>query len=167
MSKVKKAWFCQNCGAESSKWLGRCPSCGEWNTFAEEIISAPGRQEAHTTAAKAVPIGEISTAQQERIFLNNAEMERILGGGLVPGSVVLLGGEPGIGKSTLSLQIPLHAPDLRTLYVSGEESARQIRMRAQRLLGGKWKKCQTTAWYCARQCWKIFWNRPTPSNLRY
>ncbi|NLH24401.1 MAG: DNA repair protein RadA [Bacteroidales bacterium] len=137
MSKVKKAWFCQNCGAESTKWLGRCPSCGEWNTFAEEIISAPGRQEVLTTAAKAVPIGEISTAQQERISLNNSEMERILGGGLVPGSVVLLGGEPGIGKSTLSLQIPLHAPELRTLYVSGEESARQIRMRAQRLLGGK------------------------------
>ncbi|MBP7709174.1 MAG: DNA repair protein RadA [Bacteroidales bacterium] len=137
MSKVKKAWFCQNCGAESSKWLGRCPSCGEWNTFAEEIISAPGRQETLTPAAKAVPIGEISTAQQERISLNNTELERILGGGLVPGSVVLLGGEPGIGKSTLSLQIPLHAPHLLTLYVSGEESARQIRMRAQRLLGGK------------------------------
>ncbi|HOR12003.1 MAG TPA: DNA repair protein RadA, partial [Bacteroidales bacterium] len=137
MSKVKKAWFCQNCGAESAKWLGRCPSCGEWNTFTEEIIGSPGRQEIFTTAAKAVPIGEISMAQQERISLNNTELERILGGGLVPGSVVLLGGEPGIGKSTLSLQIPLQAPDLRTLYVSGEESARQIRMRAQRLLGGK------------------------------
>jgi DNA repair protein RadA/Sms len=139
MGKVKKAWFCSNCGAESAKWLGRCPSCGEWNTFAEEIIQAPsaagGRSSGTrvSTGARAVPIGEISTQDQERISLHNDELDRLLGGGLVPGSVILIGGEPGIGKSTLSLQIPLHAPHLLTLYVSGEESARQIRMRAQRL----------------------------------
>ena len=139
MGKVKKAWFCSNCGAESAKWLGRCPSCGEWNTFAEEIIQAPtsaGSRSSGTrvsTGARAVPIGEISTQDQERISLHNDELDRLLGGGLVPGSVILIGGEPGIGKSTLSLQIPLHAPHLLTLYVSGEESARQIRMRAQRL----------------------------------
>ena len=134
MSKVKKAWFCQNCGAESSKWLGRCPSCGAWNTYVEEIISTtPQKTGSLSSVAGAVPIGEISMASQERIQLNNNELDRILGGGLVPGSLVLLGGEPGIGKSTLSLQIPLHSPHLKTLYVSGEESARQIRMRAERL----------------------------------
>ncbi|MFY9116870.1 MAG: DNA repair protein RadA [Bacteroidales bacterium] len=142
MAKVKKAWFCTECGAESAKWLGRCPSCGEWNTYVEEIIQAPaaaGGKSSGTraaTGARAVPVGEISTQEQERIFLNNAELDRLLGGGLVPGSVVLIGGEPGIGKSTLSLQIPLHAPHLLTLYVSGEESARQIRMRAERLMPG-------------------------------
>lgn len=134
MSKVKKAWFCQNCGAESSKWLGRCPSCGAWNTYVEEIISTtPQKTGSLSSVAGAVPIGEISMASRERIQLNNNELDRILGGGLVPGSLVLLGGEPGIGKSTLSLQIPLHLPHLKTLYVSGEESARQIRMRAERL----------------------------------
>ncbi len=134
MSKVKKAWFCQNCGAESSKWLGRCPSCGAWNTYVEEVVRTsvdkPGKI---TSQVGAVPIGEISMARQERILLNNNELDRILGGGLVPGSLVLIGGEPGIGKSTLSLQIPLHSPHLKTLYVSGEESARQIRMRSERL----------------------------------
>ncbi|MCZ2416222.1 MAG: hypothetical protein LC132_01540 [Burkholderiales bacterium] len=166
MSKVKKAWFCQNCGAESSKWLGRCPSCGEWNTFAEEIISAPGRQETLTPAAKAVPIGEISTAQQERISLNNTELERILGGGLVPGSVVLLGGEPGIGKSTLSLQIPLHAPHCSRYMCQG----RNRPARSGCALKGSWagrtrKKCRTIAWCCARPCWKTSWNRRTLSSL--
>ncbi|NLA16313.1 MAG: DNA repair protein RadA, partial [Bacteroidales bacterium] len=139
MGKVKKAWFCNNCGTESAKWLGRCPSCGEWNTFVEEIIQAPPTAGSRSTGAKvstgarAIPVGQISTQDQERISLHNAELDRLLGGGLVPGSVILIGGEPGIGKSTLSLQIPLHAPHLLTLYVSGEESARQIRMRAERL----------------------------------
>ncbi|HHV40002.1 MAG TPA: DNA repair protein RadA [Bacteroidales bacterium] len=138
MAKVKKAWFCNNCGAESAKWLGRCPSCGEWNTYVEEIIqssSAKGKSGGTrvSTGARAIPVGQISTQDQERISLHNQELDRLLGGGLVPGSVILIGGEPGIGKSTLSLQIPLHAPHLLTLYVSGEESARQIRMRAERL----------------------------------
>lgn len=138
MAKVKKAWFCNNCGAESAKWLGRCPSCGEWNTYVEEIIqssSAKGKSGGTrvSTGARAIPVGEISTQDQERISLHNEELDRLLGGGLVPGSVILIGGEPGIGKSTLSLQIPLHAPHLLTLYVSGEESTRQIRMRAERL----------------------------------
>ncbi|MDY0173865.1 MAG: DNA repair protein RadA [Bacteroidales bacterium] len=138
MAKVKKAWFCNNCGAESAKWLGRCPSCGEWNTYVEEIIqssSVKGKSGGTrvSTGARAIPVGEISTQDQERISLHNEELDRLLGGGLVPGSVILIGGEPGIGKSTLSLQIPLHAPHLLTLYVSGEESARQIRMRAERL----------------------------------
>jgi DNA repair protein RadA/Sms len=136
MSKVKRAWFCQHCGAESPKWLGRCPSCGQWNTYVEEIIS--GNEKENLPARNATPLrfGEIRLEEQERLSLNNGEMDRVLGGGLVKGSLVLIGGEPGIGKSTLSLQIPLNNPGLNTLYVSGEESARQIKLRAERLSPG-------------------------------
>ena len=138
MSKVKKAWFCQECGYESAKWLGRCSSCGAWNSMIEEVLAKepelPHQAGAFTEQrAVPVPLSEVTFSQEARISLNNAEVERLLGGGLVEGSVVLLGGEPGIGKSTLSLQIPLHCPHLKTLYVSGEESARQIKMRANRL----------------------------------
>ena len=137
MAKVKTAYFCRNCGYEASKWLGRCPACGEWNTFAEEILQkesgAPSAALAKMPATRPMPIGEIEEQHHRRIDLGNGEMNRVLGGGLVRGSLVLLGGEPGIGKSTLSLQIALGTPGLKTLYVSGEESPQQIKMRAQRL----------------------------------
>ena len=137
MVKVKKAYFCRECGYEAPKWMGRCPSCGEWNTFTEEIISKPATASAAVVASapQAPPqrVSEIQRATHQRLDLCNSEVNRVLGGGLVPGSLVLLGGEPGIGKSTLSLQLALTAHSLRTLYVSGEESAEQIGMRAERL----------------------------------
>ena len=137
MAKVKKAYFCRECGYEAPKWMGRCPSCGEWNTFTEEIISKPATASAAVVASapQAPPqrVSEIQRATHQRLDLCNSEVNRVLGGGLVPGSLVLLGGEPGIGKSTLSLQLALTAHSLRTLYVSGEESAEQIGMRAERL----------------------------------
>jgi DNA repair protein RadA/Sms len=136
MSKIKRAWFCQHCGAESPKWLGRCPSCGQWNTYVEEIISGNEKENLPVRNATPLRFGEIRLEEQERLSLNNGEMDRVLGGGLVKGSLVLIGGEPGIGKSTLSLQIPLNNPGLNTLYVSGEESARQIKLRAERLSSG-------------------------------
>lgn len=140
MVKTKSVWFCTSCGNESPKWMGRCPACGEWNTMVEETV-ATGK--AARNAAVEVPGGgqkpmllsEIDSTQENRISLNNSEVDRILGGGLVEGSLVLIGGEPGIGKSTLSLQIPLGCPALRTLYVTGEESAKQVKLRASRLGG--------------------------------
>ena len=139
MSKVKKAWFCQECGYESAKWLGRCSACGAWNSMIEEVLAKeaelPHQAGAFTgQRSQPIPLPEVTFSQEARISLNNEEVDRLLGGGLVEGSLVLLGGEPGIGKSTLSLQIPLHCPHLKTLYVSGEESARQIKLRANRLL---------------------------------
>ena len=137
MAKVKKAYFCRECGFEAPKWLGRCPSCGEWNTFTEEIIAKSNNSSAATTASipSAPPqrVSEIERSTHKRLDLHNAEVNRVLGGGLVSGSLILLGGEPGIGKSTLSLQIALTNHSLKTLYVSGEESAEQIGMRAERL----------------------------------
>ena len=138
MAKVKKAYFCKNCGFEAPKWLGRCPSCGEWNTFTEEIIARESSSPASALAG-ALPasrpqrVRDIRESDHRRIDLGNSEVNRVLGGGLVPGSLVLLGGEPGIGKSTLSLQLALAANSLKTLYVSGEESAEQIKMRATRI----------------------------------
>ncbi|MBR4996172.1 MAG: DNA repair protein RadA [Alistipes sp.] len=137
MAKVKKAYFCRECGFEAPKWLGRCPSCGEWNTFAEEVIAKPASASAAVgVATPTTPpqrVSEIERSSHRRLDLNNSEVNRVLGGGLVPGSLILLGGEPGIGKSTLSLQLALSNHSLRTLYVSGEESAEQIGMRAERL----------------------------------
>ena len=138
MAKVKKAYFCKSCGFEAPKWLGRCPSCGEWNTFAEEVVAkAPSSLSAAVAAnAPQTPpqrVRDIERSSHRRLDLHNAEVNRGLGGGLVPGSLVLLGGEPGIGKSTLSLQLALTNHSLRTLYVSGEESAEQIGMRAERI----------------------------------
>ncbi|MBQ5513600.1 MAG: AAA family ATPase, partial [Bacteroidales bacterium] len=139
MKKPTTTYICQQCGATSPKWLGKCPSCGNWNTYTEEIVqtntrfsgggvSASGR----AAIAKPLPISEIATTEATRIDTNNNEFNRVLGGGIVPGSVTLIGGEPGIGKSTLSLQIALNIPQ-KTLYVSGEESASQIKLRADRL----------------------------------
>ncbi|MDR0953952.1 MAG: DNA repair protein RadA [Rikenellaceae bacterium] len=137
MAKIKKAYFCSACGAESPKWVGRCNACGEWNTIVEEVVARETKNTAtfrpHDQRNTPLPVREIRQQAIERIDLHNGEMNRVLGGGLVPGSLVLLGGEPGIGKSTLSLQIALHAPGIKTLYVSGEESAQQIKLRAERL----------------------------------
>ena len=137
MAKVKKAYFCRECGFEAPKWLGKCPACGEWNSFTEEVISKNTSSSASIAATMpAAPpqrVTEIEHATYQRLDLHNSEMNRVLGGGLVPGSLILLGGEPGIGKSTLSLQLALSNHSLKTLYVSGEESVEQIGMRAKRL----------------------------------
>ena len=136
MTKSKKVWFCGNCGYESAKWLGRCPSCGEWNTMVEENVSPSSGASPFSgvpSKAQPLPLTEIENSGEERIVLGLDEFDRVLGGGLVKGSLVLIGGEPGIGKSTLSLQIPLACSHLKTLYVSGEESARQIKLRGDRL----------------------------------
>ena len=138
--KTKTVWFCKSCGNENSKWMGRCPACGEWNTMVEETVATgkkAGVQSLSVPGAgnKPMPLSEIDSNRENRISLNNAEVDRILGGGLVEGSLVLIGGEPGIGKSTLSLQIPLNCPSLKTLYVTGEESARQVKLRAARIGG--------------------------------
>ena len=141
MAKVKKAFFCNNCGYESAKWLGQCPSCGQWNTMVEEVVQkgdGPTSKSATFSpqSARPVKLSEIKgDMAEERLLLSAGEFDRVLGGGIVKGSLVLIGGEPGIGKSTLSLQIPLFCDGLRTLYVSGEESTRQIKMRADRLGG--------------------------------
>ena len=142
MAKDKTAYVCSNCGQESPKWVGKCPSCGQWNTFKEIKIAADTKQKQASAAAsaghalrnnKVLRLHEISSHDDPRIDMHDAEFNRVLGGGLVPGSIVLLGGEPGIGKSTLSLQTMLNMPEKRILYVSGEESAHQLKMRAERL----------------------------------
>ena len=140
MAKTAKTlWYCTSCGNESPKWMGRCPACGEWNTMVEAPAETRkgGRAATGTAHAASKPrrLNEIDSSENARLMLGMGELDRLLGGGIVPGSLVLIGGEPGIGKSTLSLQIPLHCKDIRTLYVSGEESARQVKMRAERLGG--------------------------------
>jgi DNA repair protein RadA/Sms len=144
MAKIKSAYFCQNCGYETPKWLGKCPSCNEWNTFVEEIIekNIPTVVAFSSTTRNARPQTLQSIEQQEqprRPLLDN-ELNRVLGGGLVPGSLILFGGEPGIGKSTLLLQVAIEQNDLKVLYVSGEESEQQIKMRAERI-GVKNQSC--------------------------
>jgi len=140
-NKPKSVWYCSACGNESPKWMGRCPACGEWNTMVE-APSEPRKGKAVPSGAERKPrhLGEIDFSAESRVSLGLEEVNRILGGGIVPGSLVLIGGEPGIGKSTLSLQIPLSCKSLRTLYVSGEESERQVKMRAARL-GGDDRDC--------------------------
>lgn len=138
MAKNKTQYFCKNCGAQSAQWIGRCPSCGEWNTFIEEVISkeeAPvkGRSHAVSVTNSPQPIDEVSLLQLPRISTTFSEFDRVLGGGIVAGSIILLGGEPGIGKSTLLLQMALNIQNVKILYVSGEESTAQLKMRAARL----------------------------------
>ncbi len=138
MAKIKRAYFCKECGHEAPKWLGKCPSCGEWNSFTEEIIAKEtsnsiASKVANIPVSKPQRIEDIEQNNYKRIDLGNSEVNRVLGGGMVPGSLILLGGEPGIGKSTLSLQLALQNSGLKTLYVSGEESAEQIKMRATRI----------------------------------
>jgi len=145
MAKIKKAFFCQNCGVQSPKWLGKCPSCNEWNTFVEEIIQSSSETKSWENKSnirnnKPLLISEINLSDEMRINSNNIELNRVLGGGIVPGSVVLIGGEPGIGKSTLMLQVALNLNNLRVLYISGEESEQQIKMRAERI-GSVNKNC--------------------------
>jgi len=137
MAKVRSAYFCQNCGYETPKWLGKCPSCAEWNTFVEEVIekNIPSVVAFSTSSRNAKPqtLQSIEKQEHERVYLKDAELNRVLGGGLVPGSLILFGGEPGIGKSTLLLQLAVAETELRVLYVSGEESEQQIKMRAERV----------------------------------
>ncbi|WP_336830373.1 DNA repair protein RadA [Sphingobacterium multivorum] len=143
MAKSKSAYFCQNCGYESPKWMGQCPSCKQWNSFVEEVVEKSSSKvpewRSSTTggsakrANKAAIIHEIVYQDELRILTPDQEFNRVLGGGIVPGSLVLIGGEPGIGKSTLMLQLALSIPQVKTLYISGEESEQQIKMRAERL----------------------------------
>ncbi len=142
-AKTKSVWFCSHCGNEYAKWMGRCPACGEWNTFVEkEVVSGKktGTMTVPGASRKPMPLKDVSTTQEDRVSLGSPEVDRLLGGGIVKGSLVLMGGEPGIGKSTLSLQLPLHRPELKTLYVTGEESVKQVKMRADRL-GGDASNC--------------------------
>ena len=153
MAKDKIAYVCSNCGQESSKWMGRCPDCGEWNTFKQIRIPADGGNSSQNSLSgadqvsalfdglpsgvgKPVKLRDISAQDDPRMDMHDAEFNRVLGGGLVPGSIVLLGGEPGIGKSTLTLQTILNMPEHHVLYVSGEESTHQIKLRADRLASG-------------------------------
>ncbi len=135
MAKIKSVWFCSDCGAESSKWAGRCPSCGAWNTMVEEKVKSRGNDglKRRADAVKPQLMSEVEATAEERIKMPSRELNRVLGGGLVAGSLVLIGGEPGIGKSTLVLQNILSIKTRRILYVSGEESASQIKMRADRI----------------------------------
>jgi DNA repair protein RadA/Sms len=141
VSKIKTAFFCTNCGHESPKWLGKCPSCQQWNCFVEEVIHkepkpASGNWKENPTGAKGskiILLNDLPAQEQERIPTGDSELDRVLGGGIVPGSLVLVAGEPGIGKSTLFLQNGLKMNALTTLYISGEESPQQIKMRADRI----------------------------------
>src|SRR5579862_3682724 len=141
MSKAKTAFFCSNCGYESAKWLGKCPSCDQWNTFIEEVIVKDSRIEElkrrsykkEIRDSRPVVLQEVSSSEEIRIKTGDAELNRVLGGGIVCGSVVLVAGEPGIGKSTLFLQIGLSLTNITVLYISGEESEQQVKMRADRL----------------------------------
>lgn len=174
MAKDKTAYVCENCGQESAKWIGKCPSCNQWNTFREIRIASDSGQQSARAAAREISVarranvvgdgiafshhhnggtiaqrlGDISTAAEPRMDMNDSELNRVLGGGMVPGSIVLLGGDPGIGKSTLTLQTIMRLKDTEVLYVSGEESAHQLRMRADRIEGASNEKvmvlCETS-----------------------
>lgn len=140
MAKSKTSYFCQNCGYEAAKWMGKCPSCSQWNTLVEEVVQKPSSKvpdwkSSHTVRRnhKANLVQEITFKEESRILTKDTELNRVLGGGIVPGSLVLIGGEPGIGKSTLMLQFALAIEPLKVLYVSGEESEQQLKMRAERI----------------------------------
>lgn len=139
MAKVKTAFFCSHCGLESPKWMGRCTACGEWNTFVEEVVKketgSRARQKSAGQGATAVPqlIHQVEATKTQRIASGSFELDRVLGGGIVPGALMLIGGEPGIGKSTLMLQVAMQMKDQKVLYISGEESDLQLNMRASRL----------------------------------
>ncbi len=140
MAKTKSAYFCQSCGFETAKWLGKCPSCNQWNTFVEEIIDKGGTNiptwkspSGTKRLSRPNKVVEIQSASEDRVSTGDLELDRVLGGGLIAGSVILIGGEPGIGKSTLMLQLALNIERKRVLYISGEESEQQIKMRAERI----------------------------------
>ncbi len=164
MAKDKIAYVCESCGQDSPKWVGKCPSCGKWNTFKEIKISNDTGSQAARSAAQSVrsslgvkssvhALKDISSHEDPRMDMNDGELNRVLGGGLVPGSIVLLGGEPGIGKSTLTLQTILNLSDRRILYVSGEESEHQLKMRANRLGKGD---CEHVLILCETSLENIF-----------
>ena len=138
MAKNKTVYLCQNCGADFPKWMGKCPACGQWGTLHEEVIreaaSAPAVKVSHADSRPQL-LSQVDSSRQMRIATGCSELDRVLGGGIVPGSVTLLGGEPGVGKSTLVLQTILQMPDKKVLYVSGEESLQQIKLRADRIQG--------------------------------
>ncbi len=175
MAKDKIAYVCSHCGQESAKWIGKCPSCGQWNTFKEIRIAADTGTQAAKNAgmgmrhggaatmfgnvrseggAAPVRLRDIPTQDEPRIDTHDSELNRVLGGGIVPGSIILLGGEPGIGKSTLTLQTILRVPERKVLYVSGEESAHQIKLRADRLAGGQY--ADNVSILCETSLEKIF-----------
>ena len=175
MAKDKIAYVCSHCGQESAKWIGKCPSCGQWNTFKEIRIAADTGTQAAKNAgmsmrhggaatmfgnvrseggAAPVRLRDISVHDEPRIDTHDNELNRVLGGGIVPGSIILLGGEPGIGKSTLTLQTILRVPERKVLYVSGEESAHQIKLRADRLSGGQY--ADNVSILCETSLEKIF-----------
>jgi DNA repair protein RadA/Sms len=143
MSKIKTTYFCQNCGAQSGKWIGKCPSCNEWNTYVEEVVQKETKnsrlqvfsshKNTKTESNKPILLQDVGLQDFPRIAVPGKELSRVLGGGIVPGSLILFGGEPGIGKSTLMLQLALRLKNLKILYVSGEESEQQIKMRAERI----------------------------------
>lgn len=138
MAKVKSVFVCKNCGNDSPKWIGKCPICGEWNSYVEEVIAKDTKQRTTSHSfdlpkAKPMLLKDVETGEEPRLDLKDGELNRVLGGGLVQGSLILLGGEPGIGKSTLILQTVLSLDNLKTLYVSGEESAKQLKLRAERI----------------------------------
>ena len=138
MAKEKTVYVCTNCGQDSPKWVGKCPSCGAWNTYVEEVVRKEPANKRPVSGlepvkGKPVTLNDITGGDEPRIDMQDEELNRVLGGGLVPGSLVLLGGEPGIGKSTLVLQTVLHLPDRKVLYISGEESTRQLKLRADRI----------------------------------
>jgi DNA repair protein RadA/Sms len=154
MAKSKTLFFCQSCGYESAKWLGKCPSCNSWNSFSEEIVAKTEspknewRQESsRSKTIQPKTLSEIESSTDIRIQTPDQELNRVLGGGIVPGSLVLIGGEPGIGKSTLMLQVGLGMQNLKTLYVSGEESEQQIKMRAERLYQNGFQKGNHDTYY--------------------
>jgi DNA repair protein RadA/Sms len=148
MAKSKSVFFCQSCGYQTAKWLGNCPSCGEWNTFVEEVVekntAKPDWKQSSSGTSRAnkpVSIDQIEKSSDVRISSRDEELNRVLGGGIVPGSIVLIGGEPGIGKSTLLLQLALNLKNLKILYISGEESEQQIKMRAMRMQSAEPSNC--------------------------
>ena len=148
MSKAKSLYVCNNCGADSPKWIGKCPACGEWNTYNEEIIrldaasKKPSASGFHAPKSKPVLLSDVEMSEVPRISTMGEELDRVLGGGIVPGSLILIGGEPGIGKSTLVLQTVLKMNNRKVLYVSGEESVQQLKLRAERINGENHK-----AWF--------------------
>lgn len=137
MAKSKSAFFCTNCGASSPKWVGKCASCGEWNTYVEQVVEKEERPSRSSSQKSKNPrpqaLFDIEADTEQRLATGDPELDRVLGGGIVPGSLILIGGEPGIGKSTLMLQVGLQMAHVKVLYISGEESEHQIRMRAERL----------------------------------
>ena len=136
MAQTKTIYTCQNCGAQSPKWIGKCASCNEWNSYVEEVIAkkqSTGKLSVQISGNQPLTLEKIETLKNKRIPVPIEEFNRVLGGGIVPGSLILLGGDPGIGKSTLALQLALVLKERKILYTSGEESLQQIKLRAERL----------------------------------